>query len=194
MQCNRCKHCCQYLLGAISNYMQPCKQACCYRGMTISRRRRYDIGMTTIERFWAKVDKNGPIPIYRSDLGPCWVWTAATDGRYGHFALDGRIIVAHAFLVGPAPDGLEWDHLCRNQPCVRPTHLEAVTHRENIQRGATGLRTHCPHGHLFTQENTIKYGNEGRRCRTCYRERGRQKMRILRSKLKAAATRLLQSS
>jgi hypothetical protein len=39
---------------------------------------------TPSERFWAKVDKNGPIPAYRPDLGPCWLWTASkrADG-YG---------------------------------------------------------------------------------------------------------------
>lgn len=31
--------------------------------------------------------------------------------------------------------GLEFDHLCRNKLCVRPDHLEAVTHTENVRRG-----------------------------------------------------------
>ena len=36
---------------------------------------------TLEERFWRKVDKNGPIPEHRPELGPCWVWTAGTNTR-----------------------------------------------------------------------------------------------------------------
>lgn len=40
---------------------------------------------TIEERFWAKVDKNGPMPEGRPDLGPCWLWTAAKiHCPYGH--------------------------------------------------------------------------------------------------------------
>jgi hypothetical protein len=34
---------------------------------------------TLEERFWEKVDKNGPVPAHRPELGPCWVW-----GTIGH--------------------------------------------------------------------------------------------------------------
>jgi hypothetical protein len=34
-----------------------------------------------IERFWSKVDRNGPVPEHRPELGPCWVWTAGTFRR-----------------------------------------------------------------------------------------------------------------
>lgn len=37
---------------------------------------------------------------------------------------------------GPVPEGLELDHLCRQRDCVNPDHLEAVTHSENMKRGA----------------------------------------------------------
>ncbi len=31
-------------------------------------------------------------------------------------------------------------------------------------------KTHCPHGHEYTAENTIVYSSDGRRrCRTCRR-------------------------
>ena len=70
----------------------------------------------------------------------------------------------------------------RNPACVNPAHLEAVTHRENVLRGAgvsaiQARKTHCKHGHEFTPENTMKVrtpsGNGGRRCRTCDRIRKR---------------------
>ena len=42
--------------------------------------------------------------------------------------------------VGPVPEGLELDHLCRNPGCVNPEHLEPVTHAENIRRGYQAKR------------------------------------------------------
>ena len=96
------------------------------------------------ERFWAKVDKGGPLPVYRPELGPCWLWTAACDhGGYGYLHIESRRgspktgahRVAYKLLVGPIPDGLDIDHLCRVPACVRPSHLEPVTRSENTIRG-----------------------------------------------------------
>ena len=89
-------------------------------------------------RFWAKV-RIGSIPAHRPGLGPCWQWTASRDrDGYGRF-LVGKNLHAHRLayetLVGPIPDGLESDHLCRNRPCVCPAHIEPVTHAVNKQRG-----------------------------------------------------------
>jgi hypothetical protein len=70
----------------------------------------------------------------------CWRWTTGLTGSgYGHFSIRGLYYQAHRLLyiliVGPIPDGLEPDHLCRNRWCVNPTHLELVTHAVNGQRG-----------------------------------------------------------
>lgn len=75
-----------------------------------------------------------------SDDG-CWNWTAALNAfGYGRF----RGLLAHRVsyesLVGPIPDGLELDHLCRNRKCVRPEHLEPVTHDENYRRAIEARR------------------------------------------------------
>ena len=34
------------------------------------------------ERFWPKVDKNGPVPEPHPELGPCWVWTGAKSNTF----------------------------------------------------------------------------------------------------------------
>lgn len=134
------------------------------------------------ERFWAKVNKNGPVPEHRPDLGPCWLWTGGRNGNdYGRIhkggpSGPGAMIYAHRvaweFCIGPIPPGMEPDHLCRNHGCVNPAHLEPVTHRENVLRGTApsargARRTHCPQWHAYTRQNTKRSGGK-RGCRTCH--------------------------
>lgn len=94
------------------------------------------------ERFWKKVDKNGPIPDYAPHLGCCWVWLAGlkrrplqTDGQYAEFDHGYAHIFAYESVVGPVPDGLDLDHLCRVRHCVRPSHLDPCPRKENLRRG-----------------------------------------------------------
>ncbi len=72
----------------------------------------------------------------------CWVWTGYLS-PYGKFGVSGRRPVAHRwsyeYHVGPIPDGLTIDHLCRNPSCVRPDHLEPVTLQENMRRARETL-------------------------------------------------------
>lgn len=120
-----------------------------------------------LDRFFARV----------AERGDCWVWTGSVDrGGYGKFG--GKTVSAHRFayesLVGEIPPGLELDHLCRNRACVNPSHLEPVTRKVNLER-ARDLRTTCPKGHEYTEENTIRWRNNGRRCRICEQERERRR-------------------
>lgn len=123
------------------------------------------------ERFWAKVDKTDS----------CWLWTGFinTNG-YGRFSpKHGHGTYAHRFVYeltnGVILPELEIDHLCRIRHCVRPSHLDAVTHRINLLRGDTfvarnAAKTHCPHGHEYTRENTA-YNKGQRVCKECHRVR-----------------------
>lgn len=100
---------------------------------------------TPEERFWEKIDKTGPPPSHAPEMGSCWLWTDATrpepwSSRYGTLWVVDRLVGAHRFsyelLVGPIPDGLVIDHLCRIPRCVNPSHLEPVTAAENARRAA----------------------------------------------------------
>jgi hypothetical protein len=126
-------------------------------------------------RFWNKVDKNGPVPPHRPDLGPCWVWTGAKVDGYGVWWKNKHNKQAHISvyedLHGPVPEGLQLDHLCRVRHCCRPMHLEPVTCRMNLLRGETlaatnAKKTHCPKGHALDAANT--YMHRGKRaCKRC---------------------------
>lgn len=150
-----------------------------YERWRLGRDMHAPINRTPLERFFAKVDK-------RPD--GCWLWTAATDGdgRYGSVQHNGRVQrahrVAYEMLVGPVPNDLELDHLCRVTLCVKPAHLEVVTHAENVRRGRAGKRWSeriaCKRGHAYDDENTqwatTTRGQVYRACRACGRENTRR--------------------
>lgn len=140
-------------------------------------------GLSLAERFWSKVDKNGPLPSWKPALGPCWLWTAATfDDGYAAFKMaSGRSggrqrkahIVSWELTRGAVPDGLQLDHLCRVRHCVRPDHLEPVTSQVNLLRspitfnGVNAAKTHCPQSHPYDAVNTYLTSGGGRACRAC---------------------------
>jgi hypothetical protein len=153
---------------------------------------KLDRDLTPEERFWAKVDKNGPLPEGRPELGPCWLWTAALREGYAAFTLDGGHVdghrVAYRWLIGEIPEGLQLDHICHSDStatcaggkqcvhrrCVNPVHMEPVTGLTNVMRGLSphavnAAKTHCPKNHDYTPENTRYDKNGGRVCIKCAR-------------------------
>lgn len=130
-------------------------------------------------RFWPRIDRSA---------GPegCWPWMGYLSPKgYGVVRYNGKAPrvhrLAYHFLVGPLPHirMLQLDHRCRNRVCCNPTHLELVTGRENLMRGAThaavnAAKTHCHRGHPLEGENLYRYADGHRACRACMRDAGRR--------------------
>lgn len=136
--------------------------------------------------------KLGVAPIVRlmegmkqDPLTGCWDWQGRPnyEGGYGRMSLRGKQYFVHRISytlhVGPIPDGMEIDHLCRNRMCVNPSHLEAVTGRVNTYRGQgpsaiNSRKTHCIRGHELVPGNLYKAANK-RLCKACGRLRERER-------------------
>ncbi len=145
---------------------------------------RRTMGRPPIERFLEKVDKDGPLPDGEPTLGNCWLWTAAkSDDGYGWFRIKvernvRNTVLAHRWIYektkGHIAATTEIDHLCRVRNCVNPDHLEAVSHRANMLRGANAAKAHCPRGHTYSEGNTYRWGTH-RRCRICALEQAKKR-------------------
>lgn len=75
---------------------------------------------------------------YVDRSGDCWLWTGAKNPTgYGVFRAQRIRSTAHRFAWewerGPIPQGMEIHHRCHTPSCVKPAHLEVVTHRKNLQ-------------------------------------------------------------
>lgn len=80
----------------------------------------------------------------------CHVWTGPTSGSkgrgkdYPRMYLDGQTVAVHKVNWtnehGFIPGKMTLDHLCRNRKCIRDTHLEMVTNRENNIRRAKAAK------------------------------------------------------
>ena len=137
--------------------------------------------LTATERLFAKVDASGD----------CWAWTGSVDRKgYGQFhdtwrTTTGAHRAVYEALVGPLPDSLVIDHLCRNRLCVNPDHLEPVTQAENVRRSLR--RAHCRRGHLLTTGTTMVQATGKRRCRVCFNAWHKNFHRVSRAAARAAA-------
>lgn len=131
------------------------------------------------ERLAAKIEVRGP--------DECWPWTGYVDPEgYGRIKNNRKQLRVHrvAWEVehGAIPDGLVIDHVrvrgCTSRACCNTRHMEPVMNPENVARGdgvtaQNAAKTACVHGHEFTDENTVRWGPDGRwrRCRACETER-----------------------
>lgn len=123
----------------------------------------------------------------RVSVEGCWEWQSALNGvRYPLVVVHRKTLLAHrlALLVfrGEFDPRCDVDHLCRNSVCVNPDHLEAVSHRENVQRGESfgRVRDTCRNGHPYVGVIRETHGRLSQRCLVCDRDRQR-KFRALRA-------------
>jgi hypothetical protein len=132
------------------------------KGMKIIR-----LGKTPIIRFEERY-----IPEPNSG---CWLWTGILfKSGYGWFSVHSKVWRAHRWayehLVGPIPDGMVLDHLCKVKSCVNPDHLEPVTQKVNMERAKTGkYKPFCKNGHPRSGDNLYFFPNGARACRECVR-------------------------
>lgn len=116
----------------------------------------------------------------------CWPWLSIKDRHgYGRWRVremgidTGAHRAVYEHLVGPIPDGLVIDYLCRNRVCVNPRHMEPVTNAENVRRGNAGSkpgwrRAFCKRGHLLAGDN-VAFNGTNRLCRECRNANARRK-------------------
>ena len=116
------------------------------------------------DRFWSKVQPTGFCWEWVGQINPYGYGVFATgQGKGGWYKVSAHR-TAYTLLVGPIPEGMELDHVCKNRRCVNPDHLEPVTHAENQRRIR---RPACRRGHLFAEHGRIDRRTGKPRCRAC---------------------------
>lgn len=116
------------------------------------------------QRFWSKVDKDGPTMSHMNSN--CWVWTGYRQPRgYGSLRVGASTQPAHrvslSLVRGCMPE-LNVLHACDNPACVRPDHLREGTQGENLKDAYDRKRrlppnwTGAAHPHSKLDEDMVR--------------------------------------
>ncbi len=127
---------------------------------------------TNQARFWARVDKNGPVPQHCPELGPCWVWTKKIHDRYAMFSIGrSKLVLAHRYGYrlqnGPLADDELACHRCDLRKCVRGSHLFKGSHADNMidmaEKGRSARGERNPQARLTEDQirEIRRLGDEG---------------------------------
>lgn len=139
-----------------------------------------------IDRFLSKIVISNTNYLESS---PCWEWIASKSIQgYGNIRINKQLVRTHRFIYeyyhGTICPDLQINHKCKNKKCCNLLHLEQVNAQQNCNYSRKeyllGLKkrihrnskkTHCMHGHEFTEENTHMRTDSTRRCKICHRRR-----------------------
>ena len=102
----------------------------------------------------------------------CWPWIGARSSHgYGMRKVDGRTQMVHKIAyeecVGPIPDGMQIDHICRNRACCNPAHLRLATNKQNGEN--VGLPANNTSGY-----RGVDWHKQRRKWRATVRHNGKQ--------------------
>jgi hypothetical protein len=138
-----------------------------------------------VQRFWSKVNKDGPVPAHCPELGPCWPWTGTDAGAgYGTIKIDGKMVLVHRFAYqlthGPIPPTVNVLHRCDLKLCCRDSHHFTGDHAANVADKVAKGRQYHPTGSLNTMSKLTEADaqrirdmrNEGRLQREIMKEFG----------------------
>jgi hypothetical protein len=142
---------CGGMIEAVSHYGRP-------RKWMLGHSKKKSLA----ERFWAKVNKDGPTQPHMDT--PCWVWIGAKH-KQGYGLIDetdryGKKIGAHRASwivnVGPIPEGMDVLHKCDNPPCVNSHHLFLGNDQDNMDDKYRKGRGRHPKGEEMPQHILTK--------------------------------------
>lgn len=114
--------------------------------------------LTREERFWKKVDKNGPLILDTS----CWVWIGyLTNEGYGQFWNGTKLSLAHRYSWElhneTPPQDYFVCHKCDNPSCVNPEHLFLGSCYDNMQDMIAKKRDY--HNKKLTDDQALQIYN-----------------------------------